>query len=215
MTTDQLINLLAADLAPADPRCIKRALAIALAVGAAAAFGMMLLLIGARVPKFGSESSSLLGVKLLFTSGVVAAALLPRIARPGAETRGLFVLVSIPFVAMTALALAALASARWHAWGTIIIGNAWPTCLFLIPLLAIAPFVAVVLALRTGAPTDETRAGMAAGLVAGGLGATACSLLCTLPCTENSLPAIAAWYGLAIGICAMVGAKLGPSLLRW
>jgi len=84
-------------------------------------------------------------------------------------------------------------------------------CLPSIPLLAVLPFTALIWALRAGAPTDQTRAGEIAGLVAGGLGAMACAF----PCADGSLPSIALWYSLPIGICAAFGAKLGPTLLRW
>jgi hypothetical protein len=50
-----------------------------------------------------------------------------------------------------------------------------------------------------------------AGLVAGSLTATAYAL----HCPDDSLPFIAVWYGGAIAVCALLGAKLGPWLLRW
>jgi hypothetical protein len=58
MTTDQLINLLVADLGPADRGRISRALVIAMVAGAAAAFGVMFLLLGPRPETFGGENSS-------------------------------------------------------------------------------------------------------------------------------------------------------------
>src|SRR6266545_2399812 len=159
MTTDQLINLLVADLKPVDRACISRALIIALAGGAVSAFGVMFLLLGPHPSVFSSENSGFLIVKLLFTSGVVAAAavFLPQFARPGAEGRCFMVFVSAPFIAMAVLASMAFAFSHWSTWGKMAIGNTWLTCLHAIPLLAIVPFVAVVLALRTGAPTDQTR----------------------------------------------------------
>ncbi|MBX9826975.1 MAG: DUF1109 domain-containing protein [Xanthobacteraceae bacterium] len=213
MTTDQLISLLVADLKPVDRGRISRALIIAMVAGAVAAFGTMFLLLGPRPEIFAGENSGFLVTKLLFTSGVVATAavFLPRLARPGADERGVLVLVFFPFIVMAAIASAALVSAHWSTWGNMVIGKTWLTCLFSVPFLAIAPFGAVVLALRIGAPTARADAGAIAGLVAGGWGAMACSL----PCLDDSLPSIAVWYGLTIGMCATLGAKLGPSLLRW
>lgn len=213
MTSDQLINLLAADLKPVDPRRIPRALIIALAIGAAAAFGAMLLLLGPRNATFDGRNLDYLSAKLFFTLGVVAisATFLPRFARPGAEELSCLPLASLPFVAITALAAVALVSARGSTWDAMIAGQAWLTCIVAIPTFAIVPFGAVVFALRTGAPTDRMRAGATGGLVAAGLSAAACAF----PCAENSYPSIALWYGLTIGICAGVGALLGPRLLRW
>lgn len=213
MTTDQLINLLVADLGPADRGRISRALVMAMVAGAAAAFGVMFLLLGPHPETFGGENSTFLVTKLFLALGVVATAavFLPQIARPGADGRNFLVIVSLPFIAIAALASMALGSAHWSTWADLVVENTWLACLFTIPLLAIAPFWALVWALRTGAPTALTRAGAAAGLVAGGFGAMACSL----PCLDHSFPAIAVWYGLMIGICAIVGARLGPRLLRW
>jgi len=64
---------------------------------------------------------------------------------------------------------------------------------------------------RQAAPTDLARAGALAGLVAGGVSATAYAL----HCTDDSLPFVALWYGGTIALCTIAGAALGPRLLRW
>jgi hypothetical protein len=213
VTTNQLISLLAADLKPVDSGRVSRALLVALGVGAAAVFGATSLVFGLRLEMSSSRYLDFQLAKLAFTSSVVvtAAIFLARFARPGADGRSLAVFVPLPFVAIATFASAELALAHWSTWGAMIFGKTWLTCIFSIPSLAIGPFIAVVWALRTGAPTDLTGAGAVAGLVAGGLSAMACSL----PCLDESFPAIAVWYGLPIAVCGTAGAKLGPSLLRW
>jgi len=62
-----------------------------------------------------------------------------------------------------------------------------------------------------GAPTNLTLAGAIAGLVAGALGAAAV----VVHQTGDSIPFIALWYGGPVALCALVGAILGPRLLRW
>jgi len=97
----------------------------------------------------------------------------------------------------------------------MIFGMQWATCLLCIPLFAVVPFTALIFALREGAPTNLTRAGAVAGLVAGlvsgGAGATAYAF----HCAEESVPFIALWYGALVAICGVIGAVLGPRLLRW
>ena len=151
--------------------------------------------------------------KLLFTLSIVvtAAAFLPRLARPGAAGDAFLPLVCLPFVAIAAVAALPLAATHWVGWGGMIVVKGWLTCVRYVPLFAIASFAAIVYGLPAGAPTNDARAGGAAGLVAGGLSATACAL----SCVDDSLPSIALWYGLAIAICAGLGAKLGSRLLRW
>lgn len=213
MTTDQLIELLTADLKPVDRRRTPRAISAALPVGAAAAFATMLLILGPDPRLLSSPNLDLLFIKLLFTLSVIATAapLLPQLARPAPEQRGLFMFVSFPFLVILIVAVMVLATSHWSTWGGIIVGKDWLTCLIAIPLLAIVPFSAVISAIRTGAPTDRRGAGAVAGLVAGGLGAAACAL----SCPDESIPSIALWYGLTIGMCAAFGAGLGPRLLRW
>jgi len=213
MTTDQLISLLAADLKPVDRWRILRAVIVALAIGTAAAFGVMLLIFGARAEMPGVRNPDFLVIKLLFAFTVVATGtiFLPRLARPGAETRSSPALIFTPFAAIAAATAVVLGSTHFSSWIGLIVGKDSLTCLLSIPLLAVLPFTALIWALSIGAPTDETRAGEIAGLVAGGLGA----FVCAFPCADGSLPSIALWYGLPIGICAIFGAMLGPSLLRW
>jgi len=45
----------------------------------------------------------------------------------------------------------------------------------------------------------------------GALGATAYAF----HCAEESVPFIALWYGALVAICGVIGAVLGPRLLRW
>jgi hypothetical protein len=120
-------------------------------------------------------------------------------------------LIFLPFIAIVVAAASALASVPVTAWSEMIFEEHAVRCLLTIPLLAIPPFMALVCALRLGAPTDLSSAGEIAGLVAGGLWATACAL----PCVDHLIPAVAVWYGMPIGIWALLGARLGPKLLRW
>lgn len=213
MTTEQLIDLLVADLQPVARRRILWAVIIALAIGTAAAFGAMFLSFSPRPDWLNERDLDSLLIKVLFASGVAATAavFLPQLARPGAQMRSLPKLVFIPFAAVVAIATVALASSHWSVWTGMIVGRDWMTCRFSIPLLAVMPFACLIWALRTGAPTDRTHAGEIAGLVAGGLGALACAF----PCVDGALPSIAIWYSFPIVVCTVVGAKLGPGLLRW
>jgi hypothetical protein len=213
MTTDQLVALLVADLKPVNPRRVVHAVIIALATGLVAALGATMLIF-VFPPKLLDENNlELLSIKLLFASGIVATAavFLPQLARPGARMRGNSVFALVPFALIAVAATAELAWVPASAWPRMIVEQDSLTCLRSIPLLAILPFGALIWAVRAGAPTDRARAGAVAGLAAGGLGALACAF----PCIEQSLSSIALWYGLPIGICAAVGARLGPRLLRW
>lgn len=213
MTTDQLVALLVADLKPVDPRRVVHAVIIALAAGLAAALGATMLIFAFPPELLDGNNPEFLSIKLLFTSGIVATAavFLPQLARPGAPTRGTSAFALVPFALIVVAATAELAWTHSSDWPHMIVERDSLTCLPSIPFLAILPFGALIWAVRAGAPTDRVRAGAVAGLAAGGLGAFACAF----PCIEQSLSSIALWYGLPIGICAAIGATLGPRLLRW
>ncbi len=114
MTTDQLISLLVADLKPVDRRRILRSVVIALAIGTAAAFGVMLLIFGPRPEALDARNLDFLLIKLLFALGVVvtAAIFLPQLARPDAQMRSPAALIFVPFAAIAIAAAVALGSAQ-------------------------------------------------------------------------------------------------------
>jgi hypothetical protein len=208
MRTDQLIDLLASNLKPVDRRLLSQRFHIALVIGSAATFGETCLFIDAR-QAFDDDLGSFFA-QLFFASFVVATTkvFLLRAAHPGAEIWGFPALASFPIGAIVAFAAVGLAlTSRF----SISVDSSSLVCLVYIPLLAIAPFASVAWALRAGAPTQLARAGAAAGLLSGTLGASACAL----PCANNLYVAVALCHGLALEICTGVGAGLGLRVLRW
>lgn len=100
MTTEQLIELLAADLTPVSRRRILWTTILALATGIVAAFGAMLLIFNPRAQLLSGRSLDTLLIKVLFASGVAATAalFLPQLTRPETRMRRLPKLVLIPYV---------------------------------------------------------------------------------------------------------------------
>jgi len=214
MKTDRLIDLLSANVEPADRGQLRRALAVALIFGAAAAIGGMLAVLGLRADLLDTAHLGFMAVKLGFALGAagLATAALFGLMRPGRVSRGSLVLLSLPFAAIVLCAVFALVTTPSTNWGGMIMGRQWLACLLFIPVFAILPFAALVWLMRkVGAPTDLARAGAVAGLLAGSLAAAAYAL----NCPDDSLPFVAVWYGGPIAACTFIGAKLGPRLLRW
>jgi hypothetical protein len=141
----------------------------------------------------------------------LSGALVSRIARPGASLRRTALLLATVPALLVAANLAELLAVPAAEWGQRLVGTNAAFCLKSIPFLAAAPLVAVLLALRQGAPEHPALAGAAAGLFAGTIGA-ACY---ATHCPDDSPLFVAAWYTLAIGIVAMAGALVGRWFLRW
>lgn len=213
MKTDQLIGVLSSNLEPVKRGTIRKTLAWALIIGGGAAFGLMLVTIGVRPGIFDGAGLTFLAVKLLFTLSLIGtgAAFLSAAGHPGRSGRTQLVLILLPFLVVAALGLGAVLLSNPMARHDMVFGAEWLTCLVCIPLFAIVPFAALIWALRMAAPTDLRRTGAVAGLVAGALGATAYAF----HCSGDSLPFIALWYGAPIVLWTILGALLGPRLLRW
>jgi hypothetical protein len=148
---------------------------------------------------------------LAFLLAALSGALIARIARPGADIRRITLLLAIVPALLAAADLAELLAVPAAEWGQRLVGTNAIFCLKSIPFLAAAPLVAVLLALRQGAPEQPALAGAAAGLFAGAIGA-ACY---ATHCPDDSPLFVAAWYTLAIGLVAAIGAIAGRRLLRW
>lgn len=213
MKTDQLIDMLSTNVESIKRGQLWKTVVWALTIGGAVSFCVMLATVGLRTGAAGGIRVAFLAVKLLFVLSLAGtgAALLMKLICPGQEGRKLFRLVFLPFLAAGLAGTVALALQPSSVWDRMILGTEWATCLFCIPLFAIAPFAVLIWALRKGAPTNLRRTGAIAGLVAGALGATAYAF----HCPDDSLPFVALWYGAMVGICAVIGAVLGPRLLRW
>jgi hypothetical protein len=211
MKTEQLIELLAKDAGPAPIAYVERRLwpVALMGLGASALFGVLVI---GLVPM---SVMMQMGwwVKLAYAVALVAVGgwLTARLARPAAS-------LGAPQVAlMVVLALAGLLG-LWAWWATMpelrlaeLLGHSWKTCPRNVVLLAVPPMAAAFWALRGLAPTRPRLAGAAAGFFAGALGAMAYSL----SCDETAFTFVAVWYTTGMVISALLGALLGPRLLRW
>ena len=213
MKTDELIAALSTGVEPINRRLIYRNVALALAVGTAVALAIIFLALGVRADVGTPRAVMFLFLKLVFALAIVgvASVYLTRLARPGGERRISTGLALMPFGAIMLLAAISLGLAPSSHWDRMVMGNEWLECLISIPIIAVVPFAAIILAVRKAAPTNLVRAGAFSGLVAGGVSALAYAL----HCTDDSLPFVAFWYGGTIVLCTLAGATLGPRLLRW
>jgi hypothetical protein len=211
--TEDLIDALAADTPAASANVAAHRLGLAALVGALAAFGLLLAWLGLR-PDLASAAGQVffwikLGYALSFA--LAGAALAERFGRPGGRAGGRWLLLAAPIAALAVIALA-ISIGRSpehlaHDW----LGRSWSVCPFRILALAAPVFAAALWAFRRLAPTRLRLAGFAAGLLAGGVGA---SVYC-LFCQESTALFVVTWYSLGMLACGAIGALLGPSLLRW
>ena len=213
MKTEDLIDMLSTNVERVKGEQLRNAHIVALVIGGAVAFCLMLGIFGVPADAFHSRSIALKALALAFTLGLVAAgaSFLIQSARPGRPRGGPLILIAVLFFVLLAVSCVILALTGPAAWGDIVFGPQWAACLICVPLFAVAPFASLIWALRRGAPTNLLRTGAVAGLVAGALGAA----VFAVNQLNGSVPFILIWYGGPIVLCAVVGAILGPRLLRW
>ena len=216
MNTDRLIEILSVDAEPVNSGQLGKMLILAIATSGAAALVLMLAAVGPRPDLQSTAHLEWTAVKLLYALSVLVTAtpLLNRSVRPGLEDETHWVLIFLPFLAAIGIALVLLPLGQPLVLGAMLRGATTVSpvrCLFCITFFAAIPLAAVFVVLRRGAPTRLKLCGGLAGIVAGGIGATAYAFACT----SDTIPFIAMWYGIAIVLCAVVGSQLGPRILRW
>lgn len=213
MKTDDLVEVLSAQIDPADLRAVGRRIMIAVVAGSLLAVAVILIGFGPRAGLSTAGAWPFLVLKIAFAATVVATAAtyLTRLSRPGGSLKHGTLVVVLPFLVIVALALVSLGSAPASHWDRMVAGDEWLECLVSIPVIAIVPFALTMWAVGRAAPTDLRLAGAISGLVAGGISAVAYAL----HCMDDSLPFVAVWYGGTIVLCTLAGAALGPRLLRW
>jgi hypothetical protein len=213
MKTDELVDLLSTNVELVDTGKVARNLQIAIVCGAALALAIGVATLVMRSDMRAPGTLEFLALKVAFGAVVtlLGSYYLLKHARPGGELGSWTSLAVVPFVAIMALAGVSLISAPASHWSQMMMGERWLECLLSIPIIAVVPFAVIMWAVRMAAPTNLTRTGALAGLVAGGISAVAYAL----HCPDDSLPFVALWYGGTIVLCTLAGAALGPRLLRW
>ena len=213
MKTDELVTMLATGSAAARPKAPGHRFVLALGYGGLAAALLMAFMLGVRPDLVQALRLPMFWAKLGFTGSLAAASAVAaiRLSRPGASLAAVPAVLAAIVLAMWALAALSLARAAPGQWPELVFGQTWRVCPFLIAVLSVPVFVAVLWAMQGLAPTRLRLAGATAGLLAG----TSAALVYCVHCPELTAPFIGLWYVLGMLIPAGAGALLGPRLLRW
>jgi len=211
MKTDDLIGMLATGAGPAPRAVVARRLAPVLLGGAAASALLAVGFIG-LVPTTLFDDGAW-WAKFGYAGGLALTLTWPfaTLARPVGRTHTPWRLVGALVAAMTLLGLWQLVQADPGARSTLLLGHSFATCPWNVLLLSLPAMAGAFWALRGLAPTRPRAAGLAAGLLAGAVGAAGYAL----SCTELSMAFVATWYTLGIALTGALGALLGPRFLHW
>lgn len=213
MKTDDLVEMLATGSGRIDRHVSTRRYAMSLALGIPITFLLMYYILrplpylGDAItwPKFWMKVAF---AGLLALAGFMAVS---RLARPGVRLGHVLAGVLVPVAAIWMGAAFVLLNAAPEERGTLMLGQTWAVCPFLIAMLSAPIFVSLLWAVRGLAPTKLAHAGAACGLFSGAMGA----LIYSLHCPEMEAPFVGSWYLLGILIPTGLGFILGRTTLRW
>lgn len=215
-TTDALIQSLSADLPKVVPGAVGRRVAMGLGLGAVASAILMLAWLGPRADLAQAVGTPMFWIKFGYASvtGLIAAVLLARLARPAVRHGALGVLsiASLaPFAVVALMAVVRMALAPGSAHRAMLLGHTAMLCPWRILAIGLPVLAGAVWAVRGLAPTRLGFAGLVAGAAAGGIGAA----IYAVACDETSAAFLAIWYSLGMAVLAALGALAGSRLLRW
>lgn len=213
MRTDDLIAVLGAQAQPVRRHAATRRLTMALAAGGGAAFILLLLTLGLRPDIAAASLTAPFWVKWVFTLSLTVAgvALVRRLGQPDGRVGWTGVAFAVPFAIVAMMALGELLLAPAPAREELVLGHTALRCAVSILWLSTPLFAACVWAFRRLAPTRLRLAGAAAGALSG----AASAAVYAFSCPESSAAFMITWYSAGIVAAALLGAMLGPRVLRW
>ncbi|QNK67728.1 NrsF family protein [Variovorax sp. PAMC26660] len=213
MKTDDLVAMLATGNVAVRRRGAGGRIGLAVLAGLPLSFVILFVEYGLRRDLMQAMFWPMFWVKVLFPLCIAAAAfvMVQRLARPGVAVRRSWFGAVLPVLAIWVLAAIVWFSVPIEERMPSLMGQSWRICALSISLMALPVFAATMVALKGLAPTRPALAGAAAGALAGGVGAA----VYALHCMELTAPFLAVWYVSGIAAPVLIGAVLGPRLLRW
>lgn len=213
MNTDALIDMLATGARAIPPGYAARRYVFAIVVGVTCALVLMFATLGPRHDLAQAVLLPMFWVKLAFAASLAALGIAGtwRAATPARRIAPLARAMIVPVAVMAVIALVALTRSAPQARATLILGDTWRSCPWLIAGLSVPVFVAIGWAMKAMAPTRLRCAGAMAGFASGALAA----LVYSIHCPELAAPFLALWYVAGMLVPAVVGAAVGTRVFRW
>ena len=212
MKTNELIAALAADPAP-RPVHMGRRFALALALGLAGSLALYAAFVGPRPDIAAAVGTVRFDLKFLDAASLALPSLLLllRLERPEAKPGALALWLFAPLALLAAAVAVELMVTPSSEWMARLVGQNMRYCMTMIPMMAAPILLALIAAMREGAPQHPGWTGALAGAASAGIAA----FLYATHCPDDSPLFVATWYPIATLICAGAGGLLGRRFLAW
>lgn len=214
MNAEQLIQSLSRDVPRVPRRAVMRRVTLGIGAGGFLAIMLVVTTIGIRPDLPVAVQGFPFWMKWAYTLFLALAAsiAIARLARPAPSSlSGLWLAMAVPVLILAGIGAGELARTPSTQWLAMWLGRSWASCPWRVLTLSVPIFAGLLWSFRRLAPTRLRAAGAAAGL---GAGAWAAVIYC-LHCPEASAIFVLTWYSLGIALAALIGAMIGPRLLRW
>lgn len=211
--TNDLVASLARNVRAVPSNVVPRRITLGLAGGGVVTMVLIISQLGLRPDLDAAMLGSPFWIKWAYTVSLAGFSILAviHLARPESHSPRWLRWLAAPVTLLTVLAAIQLAATPAGEWTALWQGQSWRVCTIKVAALSLPIFAGLMLAFRALAPTRLTLTGTVAGLAAGACAAT----LYGLHCPEVSALFVLVWYSLGILAAAVMGALIGPRLLRW
>lgn len=213
MRTEDLVAVLGAQTRPMPANAAVRRLSLALLVGGLSAFGLLLVTLGLRPDIVAASATAPFWVKWVFTLSLTLAGVgvTRRLGQPDGRVGWTGLALAVPFTVIAMMAVGELMATPAALRLGLIVGHTAPQCSASILILSLPIFAGGVWTFRRLAPTRRRLAGAALGVLSGALAAA----VYAFACPETSAAFMVTWYTAGILTAGLLGAVVGPRVLRW
>ncbi|TVU92344.1 NrsF family protein [Vreelandella titanicae] len=211
MKTDDLIELLSQD--QTSHWSLGRTFALALLGGVLISSALFVMAVGVRSDINAAIETLRVILKFVFSLALAVSSFkaVKHLARPDTyPVNWLWGALSAYLLLILAAGFELMVVPR-DLWGERLVGNNALDCLMWIPVLSLAPLIAIMMAIRKGATTRPGLTGALAGFSASGIAA----VLYALHCPDDSPLFVMIWYSIATVSVACVGYFGGRFFLKW
>jgi hypothetical protein len=153
----------------------------------------------------------LLKIAFLVSLLLASLSIVRDLSSPGRKVSLQLTFALVPFLILAALSYDEVTARHPAGLQHELVHQSIVACLLHVGLLAVPAFAILVFTVKAFAPVDLSRAGLYIGVLSGCIGA----LGYAFHCHDELITLVAVSYTLAIVQMGLIGALLGPRLLRW
>lgn len=213
MNPDDLIVRLSAEVGQRPRRSIPASLITAVSAATIVTLGLSYAFLAPLewTPQQLMQPVFMLKIVFLVSLLLASLSIVRDLSSPGRKVSLQLKLALVPFLILAVLSYDEVTARHPGGLQHELLHQSVVACLLHVSLLAIPAFVILVFTVKAFAPVDLSRAGLHIGVLSGCIGA----LGYAFHCHDEFITLVAVSYTLVIVQMGLIGALLGPRLLRW